>query len=65
MMFVNCEALGAFVAAAVGGVDPSTHPTGDRAAVRTACALGVLLFMNFKFLVVDVKFAAPFENELC
>lgn len=47
-------ALGAFVAAAVGGVDPSAFGDHERPSVRVACFLGFVLFMNFKFLVVDV-----------
>jgi hypothetical protein len=46
-------ALGAFVAAAVGGVDPSSYNDQQRPAVRNACFLGFVLFMNLKFLVVD------------
>ena len=41
-------ALGSFVAAAVGGVDPSTFAPEDRGSVRLACFFGFVLFMNFK-----------------
>jgi len=47
-------ALGAFVAAAVGSVDPGSWPEESRLAVRGASMLAFAIFINFKFLVVDV-----------
>ena len=41
-------ALGAFVASATGGVDPSSWPPLDRSSVRCACGLGFMLFINLK-----------------
>jgi len=55
-------ALGSFVAAAVGGVDPSSFNEEQKAWVQIACFFGLVLFMMFKFLAVDVD-TVPIENH--
>lgn len=47
-------ALGAFVAAAVGSVNPEAWAVESRLAVRGSSMLAFSIFINLKFLVVDV-----------
>ena len=57
-------ALGAFVASATGGVDPSAWPEKDRDSVRGACLLGFVLFLSLKFLVCDVDVVALSDHAV-